>query len=89
MNKIIIEFNGDYWHANPDIYESTEAIRYPNKQVHLAKDIWEFDNIKLNAARNRSFDIIIVWETDYKKDKKKCIQKIKELYENKINKKNT
>ena len=36
----IIEFNGDYWHANPLIYESDSIIHMPGKTTKLAKDIW-------------------------------------------------
>lgn len=36
----IIEFNGDYWHANPLVYEADSIIHMPAKTTKLAKDIW-------------------------------------------------
>lgn len=68
-NKII-EFNGDYWHANPAITESNTVI----KQNGLtAQDIWNRDKIKHNTAINRGFDVLVVWESEFKNDKQKTI----------------
>lgn len=72
-NKHIIEFNGDYWHANPKIYESDQYIA--NRM--LAKDIWEKDKDKINVALERGFKIMTVWESDYKKDPDGVIEKCK------------
>ena len=40
--NLIIEIYGDYWHANPKIYNSDEKpiSFYPEK---TAKDIWDYD----------------------------------------------
>lgn len=38
-NKKIIEYNGDFWHANPKIYNESDVV-HKNK---VAKDIWNYD----------------------------------------------
>jgi len=72
-NKKVIEFNGDKWHANPKLYEEKEA---PFNFIGLtAKEIWEKDNEKINLAKERGYDVLIIWETDYKNNKQKEINK--------------
>ena len=46
-NKRIIEFNGDYWHCNPNKYDG----EYFNKRKQkYAKEIWEYDRLKVKTA---------------------------------------
>ena len=33
------------------------------------------DVVKLNVAREKGFDILIVWDSEYRKDKKETIKK--------------
>lgn len=79
-HKICIEFNGDYYHANPLKYSPDQYISISKK---FAKDIWKFDETKNNFLRQLGFDVIVVWESDYKRDKN---EKVKELvdYVNKV-----
>ena len=70
-NKKIIEFNGDYWHANPDKYQS-EDIVYESVS---AKDIWIKDEIKNGFAESKGFDVMVIWENEYKEDEEDCIGK--------------
>jgi len=58
--NICIEFNGDYWHANPKKYKAKDVLY--NK--FIAEDIWKKDKIKLNLIRSFGFDVIIVWESE-------------------------
>lgn len=62
-NNKLIEFNGDYWHCNPLIYDETFINKTNNK---TAKEIWDHDNEKIKLAENNGFEILIVWETEYK-----------------------
>jgi very-short-patch-repair endonuclease len=59
--KKIIEFNGDYWHANPKFYEKNETIRDIS-----CTDIWNKDLIKINVAKSKGYQILIVWEKEVK-----------------------
>ena len=38
--KVVIEINGDYTHANPVIFKSTDKIRLP-RQEYSAKQKWK------------------------------------------------
>ena len=58
----IIEFNGNFWHANPLEYYDENEILFEGKSV---KDIWERDRIKLELARAKGFDVMIVWEYEW------------------------
>jgi len=62
--KIIIEFQGDYWHRNPQTYE------YNLENL----SIWLKDDHKKEVAEENGFTILYVWESDYKNDKEKIIK---------------
>lgn len=65
--KIVIEFFGDYWHANPAVYKSD----YYNSTVKLtASEIWKRDEIRIKLIRETFNDdsIIIIWENAYQKE---------------------
>jgi very-short-patch-repair endonuclease len=69
--KKVIEFNGDDFHANPNIYESEEIpLKFINK---TASEIWNFDKNKLNKIIDKGYQVLIIWESDYKKNKNKVI----------------
>lgn len=70
---VIIEFNGDYWHANPKIYSENDLIR--NRK---AKDIWEMDKKKLELAKSHGFRVKVVWESDYISNRGKVIKEVAE-----------
>ena len=72
MNNKLIEFNGDYWHANPLFYGPMSFIKAKNKK---AKDIWEYDNIKINTAKYQGYDVLVIWENEYKTNKEETINK--------------
>lgn len=72
----IIEFNGDYWHANPTIYAAEQMINFPNKTVKKASDVWEYDRLKLETLKQYPLvnDYFIVWESDYRNNKQYIIE---------------
>jgi G:T-mismatch repair DNA endonuclease (very short patch repair protein) len=70
--KKIIEFNGDYWHCNPNLY----SYEYINKvKMISASDIWEYDRSKIAAANKHGYEVLTIWELDYRKDPKSQIKK--------------
>lgn len=74
FNGKIIEYNGDYWHANPLNYNPEDSINYHN--VHkLAEEVWAKDKIKSDHAHTKNYEIMVIWEQDYKKDKQGTIDK--------------
>jgi G:T-mismatch repair DNA endonuclease (very short patch repair protein) len=73
INKnIIIEFYGDYWHANPWLYKKTDIF----KNKCTAKDIWEHDKTRILVFKNAGFRVLIVWQDEYIINKKKTINNI-------------
>lgn len=74
-----IEFNGDYWHANPKIYKPEDVIRYRNR-TKTAKEIWEIDRKRLEAI-SKTHEVLVVWESDFKSNREKeiarCIEFLK------------
>lgn len=71
VNNKIIEFNGDYWHMNPKIYKASDFNK--NKKM-TAKEIWEYDKNKINLAKKYGYDVLVVWEKDYRNNQEKIIK---------------
>lgn len=70
-NKII-EYNGDFWHCNPILWESTKY----NTRLHMtAGEKWILDLEKIQFAKDRGYEVLVIWESDYKQNKENIIQK--------------
>ena len=78
-SKKIIEFNGDYWHANPSIYNAEDIITRMNIS---AKQLWEKDKEKIDVAITQGFSVLVIWEKDYRNDKEVAIHKCLEFLKN-------
>jgi hypothetical protein len=70
-----IEFNGDCFHANPEIFNGCDRPN-PFRKDLTSEDIWEFDKIKNDVIMNRGFDLMIVWEKDYRENRGKIIEEV-------------
>jgi hypothetical protein len=73
----VVEFNGDYWHANPVIYSPDDLIR-----AKRAEDIWAHDKIKLDIARQAGLNVKVVWERDYLTKKESVLKEVAEWIQN-------
>jgi hypothetical protein len=72
LSNKIIEYNGDYWHANPAKYDS---ITYVNKHNNQAfSEIRARDEDKLQVAIDNGYSLLTIWESDYKLNSKKVIE---------------
>jgi len=70
-NKKVIEFNGDKFHANPKLYNENDIpLKFLDKS---AGNIWKEDNIKINKAIKKGFNVKVIWEKDYLENKDKVI----------------
>jgi len=76
-DKIVIEYNGDYWHANPTIYVATDILKFSNNTVYAASEIWKRDENRYNIIKSKGYVIIVVWEKDFKENKNNVLQKVK------------
>lgn len=74
LGNKIIEYNGDFWHCNPNIYSEEDLIKRNNTFIS-AKEIWEKDRKKIEIAKNSGFEVLVIWESDYKKNREEIINK--------------
>lgn len=80
--KLIIEYNGDLYHANPNIYSQNDVIKLRYLERPIAKDIWDYDAIKNKFAEDAGYKVLVVWESDYKNNKEKVINELLEVINN-------
>lgn len=63
--KLVIEFYGDYWHANPKKYSADSLITVIGKS---ASEIWERDAIRQQALTSHGYNVLVIWESEYNSD---------------------
>lgn len=68
--KSLIEFNGDYWHMNPEIYK---ANYFHKKMGIIAKEKWNKDKKRVEYAESLGYKVLTIWEKDYNKNRQKII----------------
>jgi len=68
INKKIIEVDGDYWHANPKVYDKNHLFHFPGNKTMFAFQIWKRDNIKNKIAIKNGFKTLRIWEKDIKEN---------------------
>jgi hypothetical protein len=76
--NLCIEFNGDLYHANPEIYSANDKAFFFNKKLK-AIDIWKND-LERYKTLNEEHNIttIVIWESDYNLNKTQIINNLKE-----------
>lgn len=72
LGKKLIEYNGTYWHADPRHYSEDRIIQ---KKKMSAGQIWENDRIKSEVAKSQGYEILVIWEHDFKENKQREIDK--------------
>ncbi len=73
--KVIVEINGDYWHANPVKYAGKEL--HPRQRKALGSD--KAKEAYITKVDNHTWNYIVIWEMDIKKDVTKCVDRIEEV----------
>lgn len=63
----IIEYHCDYYHCNPKKYYANVPVKFPGGKVVLPRTIWKRDRNKESAARERGYNVVVLWENDYKR----------------------
>lgn len=63
--KKIIEFNGDYWHCNPLIYEPEYFHKF---MKCTAQEKWAADKKKIELIEKAGYQVLTIWESDYRTD---------------------
>jgi hypothetical protein len=80
FNNKIIEFNGDIFHANPKFFKPNDRPN-PFCKSKTAQDIWNKEKIRLDFIKNLGYDILIIWEYDYRTNLNECIIKARKFLE--------
>jgi hypothetical protein len=70
--NFVIEYYGDYWHANPNKYKADDIVHH-NK---TAKEIWDRDSFRLDLLKTNGYTVHVVWQSDYKKNKECILEKL-------------
>ncbi len=78
--KKVIEFNGDFWHANPSVARYTpDSI---GAHGMTSSEIWVKDKIRLDEIKSQGYEVLVVWENEYANDPvgiiNKCIKYLEE-----------
>lgn len=71
LDDVIVEFNGDFWHFNPKIYEDV-LVRYPD-----APKKWKKDTEKYRLYLERGYRVIVIWEADWRKHREEVIKQFR------------
>jgi G:T-mismatch repair DNA endonuclease (very short patch repair protein) len=71
---IIVEVNGDFWHANPTMY-SADWVNNINKRT--AQEIWDREEKRISELKEAGYEVIVLWQKDIKNNKD-YVTKIKE-----------
>ena len=57
---------------NPDIYDKNSYNKVKNMS---AEEIWKYDMEKIKCAESHGYKVLVIWESEYRKDKEGTIQK--------------
>ena len=68
-----IEFQGNYWHMNPAMFEAADV---QGTTGLLAKDIWQRDIIKLSQCEALGIKLFQIWESEWNSNKEEIKQQI-------------
>ena len=80
VGNILIEVNGDYWHANPNFYKAKDLLSF-HGTLFTAEEVWNLDKEKEELAKSNGYNVLYLWETDINK----FPEKVKEYLVNEIN----
>ena len=73
--NVVVEFNGDFWHANPD--KNINPERFENKCGLTIEEKWKKDKIRNEFIESYlNTKVFVVWEKDFRKNKEECVRKI-------------
>ncbi|MEK6859814.1 MAG: NUMOD3 domain-containing DNA-binding protein [Nanoarchaeota archaeon] len=76
QQKIIIEVDGDFWHANPKKYPAGSHL-HQHQIKGIGRD--KSKSAYITKVDNGAWTLLRFWESDIKKDVTKCVDKIEEV----------
>ena len=73
--NVVVEFNGDFWHANPD--KNINPEQFENKCGLTIEEKWKKDKVRNEFIESYlNTKVFVVWEKDFRNNKEECVQKI-------------
>jgi len=71
-DNFVIEYFGDYFHANPSFYLPEQKLLSTTSQ-----EIWKKDELRLSYIKSYGYNIVKIWENDWNKFAQKIENKLK------------
>jgi len=62
--NLLVEMQGNYFHANPKFYKSNDIVVIGSEK-RLVREIWEKDKEKASLAINSGYSLLVIWEDDF------------------------
>jgi len=72
--RVIIEYFGDFWHMNPIQWNESDVNPVTG---FLAKFTWDRDATKVKRLSDLNYNVISIWEHDWKCNRTDCEERIK------------
>ena len=63
-SKKVIEFYGDFWHANPSRFLAEDKMFKSSKKT--AAEQWKRDEIRTKHIKDGGYDLLVIWEKEYR-----------------------
>lgn len=82
--KLVIECNGDFWHANPNQYKAKD-IFYTWEGQKTANQIWEHDKMRQEHIESFGYKVLVIWESEFNYNKQAVTKKVLDAIKNHIN----
>lgn len=79
LGKKVIEFFGVYWHCHKDLFEDDDI--HPQIQKK-AKEIRKYDDNKIKFLEKNEYDVMVIWEHTYNKNKEFIFENIRRFINN-------
>lgn len=73
--KMVVEYNGDYWHCNPSQYSG--SFFHP-KKMKTAEQIWIEDASRMSVIKEKGYHTFTVWESEYRTDRRGVLTRLVE-----------
>jgi len=85
--NIIIEYNGSHVHPNKQKLTTEQWKKWKNPFTKEDAELcYKKDLYKINCAKAKGFDVLVIWDTDIKQNKQKVKNKILKLINKNRNK---
>lgn len=58
--------------SSKDLFDMPFQVAF---EGYTSKDIWERDKIKIDLARKNGFNVLVIWDSEYRKNPQQTLQK--------------